>query len=393
MVSPRRLDSRRPLLDRCVDSHTFPAFFLFFSSYGSGKTFLQGEGHPCHLHRDNDGAGECDDGLVCYDVNDPAFRRGLGECVRLSRRAAAFGMCDADFGVDACESGYTCRSESRSVSAVGRGRSRRSNVSVVRTGTCMEVRTRAFRDDTCDASLGRSACDDGFYCLGSNGVDLGGRGYGVCTAIAMRVRSGNVCDVGYGEQSCGRGYYCSPGGLGRRMEVVGPDRRLEEVTFKSAFAPAEAVPAPVEAVPAEEESARDLQQINAGGQCSINLPCQGNDAGMCCSKWGYCGTGYDFCGAGCQQGPCQSGYRGYSGSRAGAGMNVRSGGFGTCVPAVAVGGKCYSNESCGWNYNQNIPYKCNGLASSAGYGGVTVAGASGVINTGNAGGSSWGYCG
>lgn len=278
---------------RLSQANVFRRFSIFFSSYGSGKTFLQGEGHPCHLHRDNDGAGECDDGLVCYDVNDPASRRGLGECVRLSRRAAAFGMCDADFGVDACESGYTCRSESRSVSAVGRGRSRRSNVSVVRTGTCMEVRTRAFRDDTCDASLGRSACDDGFYCLGSNGVDLGGRGYGVCTAIAMRVRSGNVCDVGYGEQSCGRGYYCSPGGLGRRMEVVGPDRRLEEVTFKSAFAPAEAVPAPVEAVPAEEESARDLQQINAGGQCSINLPCQGNDAGMCCSKWGYCGTGYD----------------------------------------------------------------------------------------------------
>jgi len=357
--------------------------------YGSGRTLLQSEGHPCNIQRDYGNAGDCEEGLVCYDANDPGSRSGTGECVRLYPRAAAFGMCDVSFGVNACASGYTCRAEERSV-AVGRGRGRgqRSEVSYVRTGTCMQVRTRAFAGDTCDASQGSRACESGYYCLGSNGVDLGGRGFGVCTAIPMRVRSGNVCSLGNGAQSCTQGYYCSANGLGRRMEVVGPDRRLVEVTFKSEAAPAEAVSAPDEAVPAEEE-ARDLQQINAGGQCSINLPCQGNDAGMCCSKWGYCGTGYDFCGAGCQQGPCQSGYRG----RASPGMSARSGGYGTCVRAVAVGGKCYSNESCGWNYNQNIPYKCNGLGSSAGYGGVTIAGPSGVVNTGNSGGSSWGYCG
>ncbi|XP_078171986.1 endochitinase EP3-like [Carex rostrata] len=28
--------------------------------------------------------------------------------------------------------------------------------------------------------------------------------------------------------------------------------------------------------------------------------------GLCCSKYGYCGTGNDFCGTGCQQGPCYS---------------------------------------------------------------------------------------
>ncbi|XP_019054622.1 PREDICTED: endochitinase EP3-like [Nelumbo nucifera] len=27
-------------------------------------------------------------------------------------------------------------------------------------------------------------------------------------------------------------------------------------------------------------------------------------ADLCCSQWGYCGTGEDYCGAGCQQGPC-----------------------------------------------------------------------------------------
>ncbi|XP_057862196.2 endochitinase 4-like [Cryptomeria japonica] len=28
--------------------------------------------------------------------------------------------------------------------------------------------------------------------------------------------------------------------------------------------------------------------------------------GLCCSKWGYCGTTQAYCGSGCQQGPCTS---------------------------------------------------------------------------------------
>merc|ERR1711933_671676 len=35
-------------------------------------------------------------------------------------------------------------------------------------------------------------------------------------------------------------------------------------------------------------------------QCGPNNPC-GN--GMCCSKWGYCGMGADYCGDCCQNGP------------------------------------------------------------------------------------------
>lgn len=353
------------------------------SCYGSGETLLQGEGHPCTLERDFSGASECEDGLVCYDVNDPRATRGTGECTRLSVRAAAFGMCNVDFGVDACESGYTCQAESRgAVSANGRTKvaSRRQSVSVVRTGTCMQIRTRAFALDTCDASLGRNACDSGYYCLGSNGVDLGGRGYGVCTAIAMKVRSGAVCDMGYGADSCGRGYYCGSSGFGRRMEVVGHDghdRKLVEVAFTPVehAPPVEAISAPAEATPTGEE-ARDLQQYNQGGQCSINQPCSGNDAGMCCSQHGFCNTGWDYCGPGCQQGPCTSGYLGPS-----PGLNTRSGGFGICARSVAVGGKCFSNESCGWNYNQNIAYQCFGLSTSAG----TVGGGYSRSNSG--------YCG
>ncbi|KAL9224734.1 hypothetical protein vseg_000743 [Gypsophila vaccaria] len=32
----------------------------------------------------------------------------------------------------------------------------------------------------------------------------------------------------------------------------------------------------------------------------------GCNTGLCCSKWGYCGTTNDYCGDGCQSGPCFS---------------------------------------------------------------------------------------
>ncbi|CAL9055723.1 chitinase 6-like [Musa acuminata AAA Group] len=32
----------------------------------------------------------------------------------------------------------------------------------------------------------------------------------------------------------------------------------------------------------------------------------GCSSDLCCSKWGYCGTGSDYCGAGCQSGPCEA---------------------------------------------------------------------------------------
>ncbi|KAL5990895.1 Endochitinase ep3 [Asimina triloba] len=37
-------------------------------------------------------------------------------------------------------------------------------------------------------------------------------------------------------------------------------------------------------------------------------PAAGQNCGcapdLCCSRWGYCGTGEDYCGSGCQEGPC-----------------------------------------------------------------------------------------
>lgn len=43
--------------------------------------------------------------------------------------------------------------------------------------------------------------------------------------------------------------------------------------------------------------AADAEQCGAGGT-------QGCAPGYCCSQWGFCGSGDAFCGAGCQAGPC-----------------------------------------------------------------------------------------
>jgi len=45
-----------------------------------------------------------------------------------------------------------------------------------------------------------------------------------------------------------------------------------------------------------------LRCIYGQGQCTGNS-CTG---GLCCSQYGYCGTGPAYCGPGCQGGPCTS---------------------------------------------------------------------------------------
>ncbi|EJK63155.1 hypothetical protein THAOC_16204 [Thalassiosira oceanica] len=282
------------------------------SCYGSGRTLLQGEGHPCHLHRDYAGAGECDEGLVCRDPLDHRARRGTGECTRLQSNALVGMACDVDLGVDACESGYTCHaSDNDYAAAAGNGRTkivaRRQNVGVV-AGTCVGIEQRAHRADTCDASLGDQACDGGYHCLGSNGVDLGGKGYGVCTNIPKNVRAGGVCDRSLGADSCRENYYCGEGGVGRSGRGLEVHVADEEV---------------------ESEEARD-----AGQQRDLLAMMAGGGGGV---------------------------------------MTSRSTGHGRCTRAVRVGGKCFDHESCGWNKNKGKPYQCVGLGM-VNFGAVTLDG-------------------
>jgi len=41
-------------------------------------------------------------------------------------------------------------------------------------------------------------------------------------------------------------------------------------------------------------------QLQCGGQAG-GLTCSDH---LCCSRFGYCGLGGDYCGSGCQSGPC-----------------------------------------------------------------------------------------
>ncbi|CAI5503206.1 unnamed protein product [Closterium sp. Naga37s-1] len=48
-------------------------------------------------------------------------------------------------------------------------------------------------------------------------------------------------------------------------------------------------------------SAHLPRRARAEDTCSASAPCANN---LCCSKWGWCGSTVDHCGAGCQSGPC-----------------------------------------------------------------------------------------
>ncbi|KAF0891788.1 hypothetical protein E2562_010972 [Oryza meyeriana var. granulata] len=57
-----------------------------------------------------------------------------------------------------------------------------------------------------------------------------------------------------------------------------------------------------------------------GPAAAQNCGCQPN---LCCSKYGYCGTGNDYCGEGCRSGPCYGGGGGGDGG-GNAGVPVES---------------------------------------------------------------------
>ncbi|KAJ1919848.1 hypothetical protein IWQ60_007140, partial [Tieghemiomyces parasiticus] len=67
--------------------------------------------------------------------------------------------------------------------------------------------------------------------------------------------------------------------------------------------------------------------VLAQGACSATAPCA---AGQCCSKWGFCGVGADFCGEGCQGGACSGGTPGQCGPNAPCAGNLCCSQYGFC---------------------------------------------------------------
>ncbi|KAJ1913068.1 hypothetical protein IWQ60_009366, partial [Tieghemiomyces parasiticus] len=73
--------------------------------------------------------------------------------------------------------------------------------------------------------------------------------------------------------------------------------------------------------------------VSTDGSCNANKVCPGT---QCCSQWGYCGAGDAFCGAGCQNGPCTGGPK----------PSTSQGGGGPKPTDVSTDGSCNANKVC-----------------------------------------------
>ena len=144
-------------------------FLLHNISYGSGGAILQREGHPCLLERDYDGAGECDEGLACYNSDGDTY--GVGVCTNLAKYSKKDQVCNIDFGVNACTSNYACYSRKN-------GRNSQIKVGTACTGICQRVVQRSGYNEVCDVSFGANACLNEYRCLGANGREIGRLGIG-----------------------------------------------------------------------------------------------------------------------------------------------------------------------------------------------------------------------
>lgn len=175
--------------------------------FSSGKTLLQGLGHPCDLSREIDGAGECDEDLICH--SSKGNKRGSGVCTRLIKYAKRSQVCDLDFGLDACgDVGYACYDSNGRFGG-------KVKVGVVRTGVCTMIVQRGRDGNVCDSKYADRACDNGYVCLSSNGSELDRDGIGYCTRLVVKQGRSGVCDLSYGQDACGVGYYCHDSMLAR----------------------------------------------------------------------------------------------------------------------------------------------------------------------------------
>ena len=313
-------------------SHFFrtPNAYAHHYSFASGEHLHQRAGHPCNPDRERTDASECIEGLFCHDPDG----YGSGVCTRPERYSFEDQACNMAFGVDACESGYSCKCSGNKEDCK-RYKIDEPNFIDLRIGYCARVNERVKDRDICDARHGNKACDDGYMCLGSNGEELRGRGLGICTRLAKQQRQYDVCDLSYGgESSCQREYYCQDRNRGRN---------------------------------------------NFGGN--------NNNNGL-----GVMHQGATISGP---SGSTSMGNLGYNNNRSNRGKDyvARTAGTGVCMRSTGLGRSCGTDEECGHGYS--CIGLGNGNNANAGTGG-SISGPSGSISWGNNGAAASSrseYCG
>jgi len=122
-------------------------------------------------------------------------------------------------------------------------------------------------DGTCSADC---PCPEGYCCSK----------YGYC---------------GTGDLFCGEG--CQSGNCNGK---INPPPVITKTTAITTSKPISSVVVTTSAAP-PAPTVSDCSGLKTG-TCNENCPCKNPD--HCCSKYGYCGTGDQYCGAGCVNGPC-----------------------------------------------------------------------------------------
>jgi len=141
--------------------------------HGSGEGLQQEVGHPCQLSRDRDTSSECMQGVVCYRAGSPNGGDGVGSCAFLSEYAREDQICNMDYGVDACVSGFACLAATMLTNS-------RMVVRGMRKGICIPVTNFSREGGVCDVAHGDDACVNGYQCLSANGREIGNAGIGYC---------------------------------------------------------------------------------------------------------------------------------------------------------------------------------------------------------------------
>ena len=145
------------------------------------------------------------------------------------------------------------------------------------------------------------------------------------TGLSCIGYSGGTCcsQFGYcgnGEQFCGKLQGCQPefglceGNLGNAPPAANdpPPTQTEEAPEEQPPVeevpeepPVEVAPPPTPVQPPASSSSGTLragQRTSTDGKCGSSVSCVGYAGGSCCSQFGYCGSGDQFCGKlqGCQ---------------------------------------------------------------------------------------------
>jgi len=226
-------------------------------------------------------SGDCNPTTASFDEDAPyKGMEWLLKCKNLVLDGKCNKNCPCQNGSCNLETGECEESEGPSISSVI---DNSVDCSAIPNGSCSK---------DCPCSNGMCCSSHGF--CGSNENYCG---VGCLSGPCLYNKKPNECPndgTCNADCPCPKGYCCSKYGYcGAGKDFCGTST-VKTTTLVS----------PVKtSLPASTPSTINCDTINIG-ECNESCPCK--DSNQCCSKYGFCGTGSKYCGAGCVSGPCGS---------------------------------------------------------------------------------------